>query len=40
LLKIYQAAGTRSVRPIWLCRELDTLFEIGTIDFSSAIGPF
>jgi glutathione S-transferase len=34
LLKIYHAAGTRSVRPIWLCFELDLPVEIETIDFS------
>jgi glutathione S-transferase len=36
LLKIYHAKGTRSVRPIWLCHELDLPLEIETIDFSSA----
>ena len=36
MLKIYHARGTRSVRPIWLCYELDLVFEIEPIDFSSA----
>lgn len=36
MLKIYHVAGTRSVRPIWLCFELDLDFEIVPIDFSSA----
>ncbi len=34
MLKIYHAPGTRSVRPIWLCFELDLPVEIETIDFS------
>lgn len=36
MLKIYHAKGTRSVRPIWLCHELDLPLEIETIDFSPA----
>jgi glutathione S-transferase len=36
LLRIYHVAGTRSVRPIWLCYELDQPVEIETIDFSPA----
>jgi glutathione S-transferase len=36
LLKIYHVPGTRSVRPIWLCYELDLAFEIEPIDFSPA----
>ncbi len=36
MLKIYHVSGTRSVRPIWLCYELDLAFEIEPIDFSSA----
>lgn len=34
MLKIYHVRGTRSVRPIWLCYELDLPFEIEPIDFS------
>ena len=34
MLKIYHVKGTRSVRPIWLCYELDLAFEIEPIDFS------
>jgi glutathione S-transferase len=34
LLKIYHVRGTRSVRPIWLCHELDLTIEIAPIDFS------
>ncbi len=34
MLKIYHVRGTRSVRPIWLCYELDLPIEIQTIDFS------
>lgn len=36
MLKIYHAPGTRSVRPIWLCYELDLPVEIVTVDFSPA----
>jgi len=35
LLRIYHARGTRSMRPIWLCHELDIPVEIITIDFST-----
>ena len=34
MLKIYHVPGTRSVRPIWLCFELDLPVEIARIDFS------
>lgn len=34
MLKIYHVPGTRSVRPVWLCYELDLAVEIETIDFS------
>lgn len=34
MIKIYHVPGTRSLRPIWLCYELDLAFEIDTIDFS------
>ena len=34
MLKIYHVRGTRSVRPIWLCYELELEFEITPIDFS------
>tara|TARA_R110002072_G_scaffold56097_9_gene145591 strand:- start:1042 stop:1644 length:603 start_codon:yes stop_codon:yes gene_type:complete len=34
MLKIYHAPGTRSIRPIWLCYELDLPFEIVTIPFT------
>jgi glutathione S-transferase len=36
MLRIYHAAGTRSVRPIWLCFELGLAVEIVPIDFSAA----
>ena len=36
MLKIYHVHGTRSVRPIWLCYELDLPIEIEPIDFSPA----
>jgi len=36
LIKIYHIPGTRSVRPVWLCYELDLPFEIEPIDFSPA----
>ncbi len=35
MLRIYHAHGTRSVRPIWLCHEIDLPVEIESIDFSS-----
>lgn len=35
MLTIYHVSGTRSVRPIWLCHELDLPVRIETIDFSS-----
>ncbi len=34
MLTIYHVPGTRSVRPIWLCYELDLPVEIKLIDFS------
>ena len=34
MLTIYHVQGTRSLRPIWLCYELDLLVEVKTIDFS------
>ena len=36
MLTIYHVSGTRSVRPIWLCHELDLPVRIERIDFSSA----
>lgn len=36
MLKIYHVPGTRSVRPIWLCYELDLPVEVEEIDFSPA----
>ena len=36
MLKIYHVPGTRSVRPIWLCYELDLALEVEPIDFSPA----
>jgi glutathione S-transferase len=36
LLRIYHVQGTRSVRPIWLCYELDLPVEVAPIDFSPA----
>jgi glutathione S-transferase len=36
VLKIYHVRGTRSVRPIWLCYELDLPVVIEPIDFSPA----
>ena len=35
MLKIYHAKGTRSVRPIWLCYELDLPVEVVPVDLSS-----
>ena len=34
MLKIYHVSGTRSVRPIWLCYELEVPVEIEPVDFS------
>lgn len=34
LMKIYHVPGTRSVRPIWLCNELDVPVEVEQIDFT------
>ncbi len=34
MLKIYHVQGTRSLRPIWLCYELDLTVEVVPIDFS------
>lgn len=36
MLTIYHVQGTRSLRPIWLCYELDLPVEVTTIDFSPA----
>jgi len=36
VLTIYHVQGTRSLRPIWLCYELDLPVEVKTIDFSPA----
>jgi glutathione S-transferase len=36
MLKIYHVRGTRSVRPIWLCHELELRCAIEPIDFSEA----
>jgi glutathione S-transferase len=36
MLKIYHVHGTRSVRPIWLCYELDLPVEVAPVDFSAA----
>jgi glutathione S-transferase len=36
VIRIYHVRGTRSVRPIWLCYELDLPIEISPIDFSPA----
>ncbi|MEE3182653.1 MAG: glutathione S-transferase family protein, partial [Pseudomonadota bacterium] len=33
-MKIYHVQGTRSVRVIWLCEELELSYEIESIDFS------
>ena len=35
-MKIYHVQGTRSVRVIWLCEELEVPYDIETIDFSPA----
>lgn len=34
MLRIYHVAGTRSVRPIWLCYELGLTIEVTPIDFA------
>ncbi len=34
MLTIYHVRGTRSVRPIWLCHELELDFRIETVDFA------
>jgi len=34
MLKIFHVSGTRSVRPIWLCYELDLRVDVQQIDFS------
>ena len=36
MLKIYHFRGTRSVRVIWLCEELNLPYEVESIDFSPA----
>lgn len=36
MLKVYHVPGTRSVRPIWLCYELDLPVEVAPVDFSPA----
>lgn len=36
MLKFYHVPGTRSVRPVWLCHELDLAVEIEPVDFSPA----
>ncbi len=35
-MKVYHVAGSRSVRVIWLCEELELPCEVETIDFSPA----
>ena len=35
MIKMYHVRGTRSVRPLWLCYELDLPVELEPIDFSS-----
>ena len=35
-MKIYHVKGTRSIRVIWLCEELDVPCEVETVDFSPA----
>lgn len=35
MLKIFHVPGTRSVRPVWLCFELNLKIEVDLIDFSS-----
>ena len=34
MIRIYHAPGTRSIRAIWLCEELEIPYEIVTVDFS------
>ena len=36
MLTFYHVPGTRSVRPVWLCHELDLAVEIEPVDFSPA----
>ncbi len=36
MLKIFHVPGTRSLRPVWLCFELDLAVEIELIDFSQS----
>jgi len=36
MLKIFHVPGTRSVRPVWLCYELDLPVQVQQIDFSPA----
>jgi glutathione S-transferase len=36
MIRIYHAAGTRSLRPIWLCFELGLEIEVEPIDFGAA----
>ena len=35
MLTIYHAAGTRSMREIWLCHELDLPLTIETVPFTA-----
>ncbi len=34
MIKIYHASGTRSIRAIWLCEELEIPYEVMVVDFS------
>ena len=34
MIKIYHVKGTRGIRPIWLCEELDVPYQVEVIDFS------
>jgi len=34
MIRIFHAPGTRSIRAIWLCEELEIPYEIVTVDFS------
>jgi glutathione S-transferase len=36
MITIYHAPGTRSIRVIWLCEELQIPYEVVTVDFSPA----
>lgn len=36
MIKIYHAPGTRSIRVIWLCEELELPYQIVPVDFSAA----